>query len=62
MDGEVHLHAHVTVADRRYHALGGHLESARVSATFEAVIRIIDGEVDRFMDSETGLNLLKLSD
>ena len=39
--------------------VGGHLNSARVSATCEMVIRVIDGAVDRFKDDVTGLNLFK---
>ena len=59
------------VDEHQYHALtftaanesgavvGGHLNAARVSATCEMVIRVIDGAVDRFKDDVTGLNLFK---
>ena len=41
--------------------VGGHLNSARISATCEMFIYIIDGEVDRFKDESTGLNLFKFN-
>ncbi len=41
-------------------ALGGHLTQALVSATFEGIIDIIEGQVTREFDDEVGLNLLKL--
>ena len=44
MNGEYYSHLHM---------------SARVSATCEMVIRVIDGAVDRFKDDVTGLNLFK---
>jgi predicted DNA-binding protein with PD1-like motif len=37
----------------------GHLNEATVSVTCEMFIRIIDGEVGRFKDEETGINLFK---
>ena len=60
MDGEVYLHLHINVCDLEHHSFGGHLNSAIVSATFEAVIDIIDGKIDRKFNKEIGLNLLDL--
>lgn len=60
-DGEVYLHVHATIGDEEANAFAGHFESGVVSGTFEAIIHVIDGEVDRFSDDETGLNLLSLS-
>ncbi len=59
MNGEVYLHIHVNVCDSENRSFGGHLNSAIVSATFEAVIEIIDGKLDRKFSDEIGLNLLK---
>ncbi len=59
MKGEIYLHLHANLGDESQHSFSGHLTKAIVSATFEGVIEIIDGEVDREKDSETGLNLLK---
>ena len=38
---------------------GGHLNRAIVSATCEMIINIIDGEVDRKLDENIGLNLFE---
>ena len=60
MDGETYLHLHINVADEKHQSFGGHLNHAYVSATFEGVIDIIEGEVDRKFDEEIGLNLLEM--
>ena len=60
MNGEVYLHLHVTICNVEHKALGGHLTSAVVSATFEGIIDIIEGQVTREYNDEVGLNLLKL--
>lgn len=60
MNGEVYLHLHVTICNVEHKALGGHLSSAVISATFEGVIDIIDGQVNREYNDKVGLNLLNL--
>jgi len=60
MNGEVYLHLHVTICNIEHKALGGHLTSAVVSAMFEGIIDIIEGQVTREYNDEVGLNLLKL--
>lgn len=60
MNGEVYLHIHVNLCDSNHNSFGGHLSSAIVSATFEAIIDKIDGEVERKFDDEIGLNLYKI--
>lgn len=62
MDGEVYLHLHITVCDEENNAYGGHLNSAVISATCEMIIDVIDGNVDRKLDEEIGLNLFKFTD
>ena len=62
MDGQVYLHLHINLCDSQHHSFGGHLNSAVVSATFEAVIEVIDGQVDREFSEEIGLNLFKFND
>ena len=61
MNGEIYLHLHIGLSDATHKMFGGHLNRAVVSATCELFIRTVDGVVDRFKDSETGLNLLKLN-
>lgn len=60
LDGEpcLHIHASFGCADAR--VIGGHLSEARVSATAELFLRVLDGSAGRFHDEKTGLNLMKL--
>lgn len=60
MKGEIYLHLHINVCDSEQRSFGGHLNSAVVSATFEGIIEQIDGEIDRKLDEEIGLNLIKV--
>lgn len=60
MNNEVYLHLHVNLCNSEHESFGGHLTSAVVSATFEAVIDIINGKIEREFDATTGLNILKL--
>jgi predicted DNA-binding protein with PD1-like motif len=60
MNGEVYLHLHVTLCNVEHKAVGGHLTSAVISATFEGFIDIIEGQVTREYNDEVGLNLLSL--
>ncbi|WP_040196210.1 PPC domain-containing DNA-binding protein [Candidatus Soleaferrea massiliensis] len=58
-DGSVYLHLHGSFADEQGAVIGGHLNEAVVSATAEIFIRIIEGDISRFEDAETGLNLMR---
>jgi len=60
MNGKFYLHIHANLANAEHKSFGGHLNSAIVSATFEGVIDIIDGEINREIDNSVGLNLIKL--
>ncbi len=59
MNGEYYSHLHITCADGNGQCFGGHLNEARISATCEMIVNIIDGNVDRIHDDNTGLNLFK---
>lgn len=59
MNDEYYSHLHITCADCNGNCFGGHLNEARISATCEMFITIIDGRIDRFKDELTGLNLFK---
>lgn len=61
MNGEYYSHLHIACADEENHVYGGHLNSAIISATLEMFITIIEGEVDRYHDEETGINLFKFN-
>jgi predicted DNA-binding protein with PD1-like motif len=60
MNGEVYLHLHLTICNVEHKAIGGHLTSAIISATFEGIIDIIEGQVTREYNDNVGLNNLKL--
>lgn len=59
MNNETYLHLHMSCADNSGNVVGGHLNKCVISATCEMFISIIDGEVDRIVDEETGLNIFK---
>lgn len=56
--GKPYLHVHMSAGDVDGTVRGGHLSSARVSATAEIVIRIVKGTVGRKFSDTIGLNLL----
>ena len=60
MKGETYLHLHINLCDSNHNSFGGHLNHAIISATFEGIIDIIEGEVDREFNEEVGLNLIKI--
>lgn len=57
-DGRPYLHAHIGAGDEKGRVVGGHLNSATVSAVVEIVINLIPGEVGRKYDEKTGMNLM----
>ena len=59
MDGEFYAHLHMSAGNDKGEVFGGHLNRARISATCEMVITLIDGTVDRAFSEEVGLNLFR---
>lgn len=59
MNDETYLHLHINACDDEHNCIGGHLNHAIISATFEGVIDIIDVKIDREFSEEIGLNLFK---
>ena len=59
MDGEYYAHLHMSAGNDKGEVFGGHLNTARISATCEMVIDVIDGVVERRADPEVGLNLFE---
>lgn len=57
-DKEVYLHIHINFGDEEGLVKGGHLVRARISATSEIILRVIEGNVGRKLNEEIGLNLL----
>ena len=58
-DDEVYLHIHINFGDEEGNVKGGHLVQARISATSEIILRIVEGYVGRKLNEEIGLNLFK---
>jgi uncharacterized protein len=54
------IHAHIVLGDENYTVTGGHLFSAVISVTCEVFIQAMDTRIERDVDQETGLKLLKL--
>ena len=60
MNEEPYVHLHIIVGDENCASIGGHLIEARISATAEIFLQIIDQPIDRIRDDDIGLNLLSL--
>ena len=60
MQKKTYLHLHITLCNEKNQAVGGHLTSAVVSATFEGVIDVLKGEINREYDETIGINRMKL--
>ena len=56
---KLYNHIHMSVADSKNQVYGGHLNYAKVSATCEMFIYILDGTVGRRFDDKIGLNLFE---
>ena len=60
MNNKIYLHVHINLADEKNQTFGGHLNEAIVSATCEVIIEEFEGEVNRQLDKNIGINLLQL--
>jgi len=60
MEGETYLHIHATFGKHDGNAVGGHLNEAKISATAEIFIQVLDTTIERKMDDEIGINLMVL--
>ncbi len=61
-DGEFYSHIHMSAGDKEGHVFGGHLNTARVSATCEMIVEVSEGTVERKFNEEVGLNLFEFLD
>jgi len=60
-DGNVHVHAHVTLAGEGHQAFGGHLHEATVAAAGEFWVDHGNKTVKRQYNGDLGLKLMKFS-
>ena len=59
-EGAPFAHIHINIADEECRSLGGHLNHAIISATFEGVFHIIDDEIIREMNEDVGIALMNV--
>lgn len=56
-DGKEYLHLHITLGDKQYKALAGHLLSAKLSGAGEFIVEAFPcGHLERSFNEEVGLN------
>ncbi|MEO0096965.1 MAG: PPC domain-containing DNA-binding protein [candidate division WOR-3 bacterium] len=55
---EIFIHAHIIISDKKFKIFGGHLFSAKVSATLEIFLFLIDKKLMRKPFPDIGLNLI----
>ena len=60
MNNKPYIHLHITAGDEQGSCIGGHLITARISATCEIIINVMDSTVERYRDENTALNLLDI--
>ena len=60
MQQKPYLHLHASFADEQGRVFGGHLNEAWISATAELFITVLPGQIGRFADEQTGLNLMEI--
>ena len=56
-DGEYYSHVHITIADEKGCAFGGHLNKAVIGGTCEIFITVLPCSIGRKVDPATGLNV-----
>ena len=60
-DGAPFIHAHVTISDHHFNAMGGHLFEATVAVAGEFIIRKFNLLTERQFDSSIGLACMSLN-
>ncbi len=56
------VHAHVVISDSGFRTFGGHLNEGEAYPMCEVVLAPLRGKLERKMDKETGLHVLKLKE
>ncbi len=59
-DDMPYLHLHIALSDENYKFYGGHLNYAVISITAEIYVNILDCNINRRVNPETGLNILDI--
>lgn len=58
-EGKPFLHVHAVFSDSRNNAFGGHVEEMRVGVVLEVVLTPLDSKIERELDDDIGLFLMK---
>ncbi len=58
--GEPYLHLHGAFSDEKYSMIAGHLNKAYISITAEIFITVLNGEINRAVSKQTGLNIFDI--
>ena len=61
VNGEPFIHAHITLANIEFGAVGGHFKEGTVGATLEVFVTRLNTEIHRCPDEAVGLNLMDLT-
>jgi len=57
-EGKTHLHPHIVLSNENFETFAGHVKEGVVGATFEVSIFEDQEVIERYHDSEIGLNLI----
>lgn len=58
LKNEIFVHAHIVFSDKNFKIFGGHLFSAKITATSEIFLFLIDKKLPRIPFPDIGLNLI----
>ncbi|OOM80831.1 PPC domain-containing DNA-binding protein [Clostridium sp. BL-8] len=59
-NGDVLVHNHITLSDKNFNIVGGHLFEGKISLAAEIFLRDLGEELEKSQDPEFSLNFLKL--
>lgn len=57
-DGKYYTHAHGVLADKKFHGIAGHIDSAKVGLTVEITVAPLSASAQRTVDPKTGFGLI----
>lgn len=58
-DGKPFVHMHAVFTNTKNEAFGGHVEEMRVGVTLEVIVTPLGSQIERHLDEEIGLFLMK---
>jgi len=58
-NGEYYTHVHSVLADKKFHGIAGHVNSAKVGLTAEITVTPFPENIDRVVDAKTGFGPIK---